>query len=106
VARWTLRRLSKSKVKLRLAPPEVSARLTGYSHNAVSPVGLVDRTVPIVLSHHVAALQPDFVWLGGGEVDLKLGFNCQQFLHGYAVHAVDCTLDAAPANDLLDDDEL
>jgi hypothetical protein len=73
-------RFSKSKVKFRLAPDDVSARLTGYVHNAVSPVALADPSVPLVLSHHIAALQPDFFWLGGGEADLKLGFSCREFV--------------------------
>jgi len=43
-------------------------------------VALADPCVPLVLSHHIVALQPDFFWLGGGEVDLKLGFSCRQFV--------------------------
>lgn len=82
-------RYSKSKVRFRLAPEDVSARLTGYEHNAVSPVALADPNVPLVLSHHIAALQPDFFWLGGGEVDLKLGFSCRQFVQVlHSSHAI------------------
>lgn len=56
---------------LRLVAGDVSDALSGYSHNAVTPVGMATR-LPIILSHKIAALQPDFFWLGGGEVDLKV----------------------------------
>jgi hypothetical protein len=62
-------------------------------HNAVSPVGLKDTTLPIVLSHKIAELQPDFFWLGGGEVDLKLGFRAADFIQAYKPFVIDCTAD-------------
>lgn len=55
---------------------QVNDRLTGFSHNAVTPVGMLER-LPIVLSHRIAALQPALFWMGGGEVDLKLGLPLQ-----------------------------
>ena len=70
--------------------PDLGCR---FKHNAVSPVGLKDTTVPIVLSHKVAELQPDFFWLGGGEVDLKLGFRASDFVDAYKPFIVDCTTD-------------
>ena len=32
-----------------------------------------------------------FMWLGGGEVDLKLGFLVSDFIRGYQPLIVDCT---------------
>lgn len=54
----------------RLVPEEVSDQLSGFAHNAVSPVGLA-TPIPIIMSDRVAALQPRVFWLGGGEPDLK-----------------------------------
>ena len=34
-----------------------------------------------------------FMWLGGGEVDLKLGFLVGDFIIGYSPLIVDCTHD-------------
>ena len=34
-----------------------------------------------------------FMWLGGGEVDLKLGFLLSDFIAGYSPLIVDCTHD-------------
>ena len=54
----------------RVCSPEANAELTGYSHNAVTPLGCRQR-VPVIISDRIAKLAPGFIWLGGGEVDLK-----------------------------------
>jgi hypothetical protein len=43
----------------------------------------------------IAQLQPPeaFMWLGGGEPDLKLGFRVQDFLSAYRPSILDCTYD-------------
>ncbi len=35
--------------------------------------------VPIVLCNRVAAVSPSFIYLGGGEVDVKLGLSLEDF---------------------------
>lgn len=64
-----------------------------YKHNAVSPIGLQDASLPLVLSHKIAQLQPDIFWLGGGEVDLKLSFSSAEFIEAYRPFVLDCTTD-------------
>ena len=34
-----------------------------------------------------------YMWLGGGEVDLKLGFHVADFIRGYSPLIFDCTHD-------------
>ncbi|KAK9825072.1 hypothetical protein WJX74_006099 [Apatococcus lobatus] len=69
-------------VNLRLAPEATSGQLTGFGHNAVTPVGM--RTpLPIIMSHHIQNLQPGWFWMGGGEVDLKLGLPTAAFISAY-----------------------
>lgn len=53
--------------KLRVAPEEVGCALTGFGHNAVSPVGMATR-LPIIVASTIPALKPDVFWMGGGEV--------------------------------------
>lgn len=73
-------RLDPSKFDFRVASEEDNARLTGYSHNAVTPFGmLVD--VPIIFSK--AILDSDmtqFIWMGGGHTCLKLGLSVSDFI--------------------------
>jgi len=68
----------------------ISNELTGFEHNAVSPVGIRTR-LPIILSHRIAQLRPDLFWLGAGEVDLKVGLSAADFIREYQPHVVDCT---------------
>jgi len=62
----------------------------------VSPVGMSTR-LPVILSHSIVALQPDFFFLGGGEVDLKLGMHAAEFVKAYQPLVVDCTNEEEPA---------
>ncbi len=66
--------------------PQVNDALTGYSHNAVSPIAMKER-LPIVLSHKIAQLQPEEFFLGAGEVDLKVGAGQRAFLSGWPFRA-------------------
>lgn len=80
--------LGRKGFNMRLCPGDVSDGLSGYLHNAVTPVGCRTR-IPIILSDRVVKLQPDFMWLGGGEVDLKLGFSAAQFVAAYNPYVSD-----------------
>lgn len=72
---------------MRLAPEDVNDALSGYSHNAVSPIGMAVR-LPMVISHKIAELEPNSFFLGAGEVDLKVG---QLFMSAYIHDLVSCS---------------
>ena len=80
-ARGTLG-LGKKKMNFQLLAGQEAVELTGYKHNAVTPVGTL-RTMPILISDKIVSLpQPDF-WLGGGEELLKLRVDTSEFLRVY-----------------------
>jgi len=85
-------RLSKKKVNMRLVSEEVSGRLTGFTHNAVTPMACATQ-IPLIISHRIPALSPDFFWLGSGEVDLKVGFSAAKFMEAYEPYVADVTND-------------
>jgi hypothetical protein len=58
-----------SAAKVAMAPKEAADALTGFPFNAVTPFG-AKKAIPLILSKHVAKMP--FIWLGGGEVDVKL----------------------------------
>ncbi|KAI8476137.1 MAG: YbaK/prolyl-tRNA synthetase-like protein [Monoraphidium minutum] len=94
-------KVGKKWFNLRLCPEDVSDSLSGFGHNGVSPVGLAAR-VPIILSHRITQLTPDFFFMGGGEVDLKLGLSAADFAAAYAgqpLMVADCTYDDEGAGD-------
>ncbi|KAL0042496.1 hypothetical protein WJX79_001610 [Trebouxia sp. C0005] len=74
----------------RQAAFETSEKLSGYPSGSVTPVGL-KTPLPIILSHEIAKLQPDFFWMGGGEEFLKLGLHVSDFVDAYKPFIVDCT---------------
>lgn len=74
----------------RQAAFETSEKLSGYPSGSVTPVGL-KTPLPIVMSHEIAKLQPDFFWMGGGEEFLKLGLHVSDFVDAYKPFIVDCT---------------
>ncbi|KAL3801358.1 hypothetical protein HJC23_006968 [Cyclotella cryptica] len=65
---------------LRLAPEEVSEQLTGYGHNGVSPFGMLDTSIPVVVCKSILSVKPKFIWMGGGHKDLKLGVAVSEFV--------------------------
>ncbi|KAG6549064.1 hypothetical protein Mapa_009507 [Marchantia paleacea] len=82
-------KVPKKKFNMRLAPEEESNKLTGFEHNAVTPFGMVSD-IPVILSDAIVHLQPEYFWLGGGEVDLKLGLRTQDFIRILNPFIVDC----------------
>jgi len=67
---------------LRLAPEDVSERLTGYGHNGVSPFGMLDESIPVVVCKSITNVRPNFMWMGGGHKDWKLGMAVSEFVKG------------------------
>ncbi|XWS61972.1 hypothetical protein CRYUN_Cryun07bG0170700 [Craigia yunnanensis] len=83
-------KISKKKFNLRLAPEETSIKLTGYEHNAVTCIGM-QTDIPVILDEAIVKLNPDFFWLGGGEVDLKLGIRTCEFINFVKPFIVSCS---------------
>eukprot|EP01138_Halocafeteria_seosinensis_P007326 gb/GECG01007490.1/.p1 GENE.gb/GECG01007490.1/~~gb/GECG01007490.1/.p1 ORF type:complete len:248 (+),score=29.91 gb/GECG01007490.1/:1-744(+) len=82
--------------KLKMADQQDSYRLTGYGFNAVTPFGTT-YGLPLIVSRNIEAMRARnmfrFVWLGGGDVDLKLRMFMNQLLNKYqpALFVIDCT---------------
>eukprot|EP01028_Stygiella_incarcerata_P005596 TRINITY_DN234_c0_g4_i1.p1 TRINITY_DN234_c0_g4~~TRINITY_DN234_c0_g4_i1.p1 ORF type:complete len:282 (+),score=96.56 TRINITY_DN234_c0_g4_i1:81-926(+) len=96
IARFVRKTLSKGKVSksafnFRLAPPEDALQLTGYINNAVTPVGML-HPIPLILSHSIMDLLPSYFWLGGGEVDLKLRVQIDEFIKVFDPFITDVTM--------------
>ncbi|CDY50854.1 hypothetical protein HID58_080378 [Brassica napus] len=83
-------KIPKKRFNLRLAPEETSIELTGFEHNAVTCVGM-KTSIPVILDEAIAKLKPDFFWLGGGEIDLKLGVRTSEFLDFVKPFVVPCS---------------
>ncbi|KAL3499553.1 hypothetical protein ACH5RR_038646 [Cinchona calisaya] len=82
--------ISKKKFNMRLAPEETSVKLTGYEHNGVTCIGM-KTDIPVILDEAIVKLNPDFFWLGGGEIDLKLGIRTTEFINLVKPFIVNCS---------------
>ena len=72
-------KLGKRQFYFRLAREEDQVRLTGYKFNAVSPVGMTEY-VPIILAKSIVSQKLGSIFLGGGEIDVKLRVSVQEFI--------------------------
>lgn len=86
---------ARKNFNFRLAPEAASDALSGYSHNSVTPLGMRHR-LPIVLSDRVAALP--FLWLGGGEIDVKWRVATAEFVRAFAPVIANITEDVGDAD--------
>ena len=64
-------RLPRKRFHFRLAPEHVSDTLSGFQHNGVSPFGM-HQDIPIVICSHCLDVQPSYLFMGGGKVDIKV----------------------------------
>ncbi|KAL7160348.1 hypothetical protein ABFS83_01G088800 [Erythranthe nasuta] len=83
-------KIAKKKFNMRLAPEEISRKLTGYEHNGVTCIGM-KTDMPVILDEAIVKLNPDFFWLGGGEIDLKLGIRTSEFVNYVKPFIVNCS---------------
>ncbi len=93
-------KVSKKKFNFRLAPEEENEKVTGFSHNAVAPIGMKNRDIPIIMSHRL--LEYGHFWMGGGEVDVKFGMDTAEFRNVFRPYVADITYDGwiDPTKDL------
>jgi len=85
-------RLDTSKFDFRLASEEDNARITGYTHNAVTPFGLLEK-VPVIFAKAIVDNidMTQFIWMGGGHVHLKVGMAVKDFIHCQKPMVLDVT---------------
>ncbi|KAL4027012.1 hypothetical protein IC575_015463 [Cucumis melo] len=83
-------KIAKKKFNLRLAPEETSVKLTGYEHNGVTCIGM-KTDIPVILDEAIVKLNPDYFWLGGGEIDLKLGIRTSEFINFVKPFIIKCS---------------
>mmetsp|Transcript_11787 Transcript_11787/g.15374 ORF Transcript_11787/g.15374 Transcript_11787/m.15374 type:complete len:256 (+) Transcript_11787:135-902(+) len=85
-------RLEQSKYEFRLASADDNNRLTGYVKNSVTPFGLLGKeTVPIILASAIKR-EINFMFMGGGHVDLKLGMAVQEFIRATNAFVLDISV--------------
>lgn len=77
---------------MRLVEGGVSDKLSGFQHNAVTPIGMA-TPLPVIIDKPITELPQSEFWLGGGEVDLKLRLPVAVALEGFGAQAFDLSTD-------------
>lgn len=72
-------RLPKKRFHFNLADENLSYLLTGFGHNAISPIGSL-VSIPTIICCRCTELRSSYLFLGGGEVDLKLGIHVSDLI--------------------------
>lgn len=89
---------SRNNYHLRSAKPEDVARLTGAEFNGVCPIGnTVD--IPIVLSERLLNVPTGWMFVGGGEPELKLSFPVADFIKQTGCFVADIAEDGMTTDD-------
>ena len=73
-------RVPKKKINFQLASDQDSFSISGFSHNAITPFGLL-KDIPIVVCKRcLEGMHAPVLFLGGGKVDLKLSLPVQDLI--------------------------
>ena len=75
-------KLTKKDVLFTLAGEKESDELSGFKHNAVTPLGM-KVSIPILLSKSITTLKPLYIWLGGGEVNQKFIISVNELINHF-----------------------
>lgn len=70
--------LSSKAFNIRMVTTDICYQLSGYVRNSVTPIGL-KVSVPIIASSFIKTIQPPYMWLGGGHVNIKLRIDVDEF---------------------------
>jgi hypothetical protein len=81
--------VGKKQYSLRMVAQEVSDALSGCEHNAVTLLGM-NQPIPVLLSDKIRALPEGKVWLGGGEVDVKLRCDVAELVEKFKPNGRPC----------------
>lgn len=99
------KRIPKNKFVLRLADEAVSQALTGFVHNAISPLGML-TPIPLIVCSSAASVRPSFLWLGGGAVNVKLCIPTADLVRITGALVADVSEEREPGNvENVDEDQ-
>ena len=86
------KRIDSKKFDFRQASEEDNARLSGFTHNAVTPFGMLEN-VPVILAKAISDNEnmTQFIWMGGGHVQLKVGMSVKEFVDAKQALVLDVT---------------
>ena len=88
-------KLTKKQIHFRVAKKEVAYEMTGFSFNSIGPYLMKSTDLLIIFPSKLYEIYPQYFYLGGGELELKVGVCIDDFmrLFGKQTLVVDITPD-------------
>lgn len=71
--------VGKKKFNFRVAPSDISEKLTGFKHGGVVPF-CNSVLIPVIMSSSILSISPPYIWVGAGHIDCKLRVNVHEFI--------------------------
>ncbi|CAN0043164.1 unnamed protein product [Ectocarpus sp. 6 AP-2014] len=99
-----MKRSSRGRCNLQVAPEEVGLSLSGFPHNGVTVFGGL-TPMPVILSEAVLTLRPSFVWMGAGHPLFKLGVSAEDLVKKLGATVADISVPRDGPGAADDDDE-
>lgn len=76
-------KLSNKYFHFRLSKDEVAFEMTGYYFNCITPYLMKSDSIEILFPDVLLNVYPYYLWLGGGEIELKVGISIFDFINLY-----------------------
>ena len=73
-------KLTKKQLHLRVAKKEVAYEMTGFSFNSIGPYLMKSEDLLIIFPSKLYEIYPQYFYLGGGELELKVGICIDDFM--------------------------
>ena len=73
-------KLTKKQLHLRVAKKEVAYEMTGFSFNSIGPYLMKSEDLLIIFPSKLYEIYPQYFYLGGGELELKVGVCIDDFM--------------------------
>ena len=87
-------KVSKRQLHLRVAPKEVAYEMTGFTFNSIGPYLMKSEELLILFPSKLYEIYPQYFFLGGGEKELKVGTNINDFMKLFGKQTI--VIDTSP----------
>ena len=89
-------KLTKKQIHFRVAKKEVAYEMTGFSFNSIGPYLMKSKDLLIIFPSKLYEIYPQYFYLGGGELELKVGVSIDDFMRLFGKQTL--VIDISPDN--------
>ena len=87
-------KISKKQIHFREAEKDVAYDMTGFTFNSIGPYLMKSKDLLIIFPSKLYSIYPQYFYLGGGELELKVGMCIDDFMRLYGKQTI--VIDTSP----------